>query len=140
MTVVTAGPTEEHYMDYKKIKLAGIWTALMLTYLLGDVLRIFSGDFVPGEIDGLRVAQGVWFAAALLMLVPIAMILVSLFVARRVSRWICLAAAVLLFAVNVVGIRSYPSFFDQFLIGVGLLLNLFTVWFVWTWRSDATAE
>ena len=24
----------------------------MLTYLLGDVLRIFAGDFAPGEMDG----------------------------------------------------------------------------------------
>lgn len=35
-----------------QIKLAGLWAALMLTYLLGDVLRIFSGDFKAGEIGG----------------------------------------------------------------------------------------
>ena len=28
-----------------RILLSGLWVALMLTYLLGDVLRIFSGDF-----------------------------------------------------------------------------------------------
>jgi len=27
-----------------QIKLSAAWAALMLTYLLGDVLRIFSGD------------------------------------------------------------------------------------------------
>ena len=32
------------------IRLAAMWIALMLTYLLGDVLRIFAGDFKPGEI------------------------------------------------------------------------------------------
>ena len=26
-----------------------LWVALMLTYLLGDVLRIFSGDFETGR-------------------------------------------------------------------------------------------
>lgn len=39
-------------MDVIPIKLAALWVALMLVYLLGDVLRIFSGDFKPGEIMG----------------------------------------------------------------------------------------
>jgi hypothetical protein len=36
-----------------RIILSGIWVALMLTYLLGDVLRIFAGDFKAGEIGGM---------------------------------------------------------------------------------------
>ena len=35
-------------MDEIRIKLSAVWVALMLTYLLGDVLRIFSGDFQAG--------------------------------------------------------------------------------------------
>ena len=34
-------------MDETRIVLAGLWVALMLTYLLGDVLRIFAGDCSP---------------------------------------------------------------------------------------------
>jgi len=45
-------------MDDVQIKLSMIWVALMLTYLLGDVLRIFSGDFKAGEIGGMQVSQG----------------------------------------------------------------------------------
>ena len=37
-------------MEQVKIKLSALWVALMLTYLLGDVLRIFSGDFMAGEV------------------------------------------------------------------------------------------
>ncbi|MDQ3553562.1 MAG: hypothetical protein M3395_04025 [Chloroflexota bacterium] len=39
-------------METIQIQLAAMWTALMLTYLLGDVLRIFSGDTTPGEMGG----------------------------------------------------------------------------------------
>ena len=28
-----------------RIILSALWVALMLTYLLGDVMRIFAGDF-----------------------------------------------------------------------------------------------
>ena len=33
-----------------RIILSVSWIALMLTYLLGDVLRIFSGDYQAGEM------------------------------------------------------------------------------------------
>ena len=36
-------------MEDVQIRLSGLWVALMLTYLLGDVLRIFSGDFKAGK-------------------------------------------------------------------------------------------
>jgi hypothetical protein len=42
-----------------RIILSGLWVALMLTYLLGDVLRIFAGDVVLGEIEGMVPSQGV---------------------------------------------------------------------------------
>ncbi len=32
-------------LETVQIQLSGVWAALMLIYLLGDVLRIFSGDF-----------------------------------------------------------------------------------------------
>jgi hypothetical protein len=32
----------------------------MLTYLLGDVLRIYSGDVTVGEIGGMKMTQGMW--------------------------------------------------------------------------------
>ena len=35
-----------------RITLSGLWVAVMLTYLWGDVLRIFAGHVTPGEILG----------------------------------------------------------------------------------------
>ena len=32
-----------------RITLSGLWIAVMLTFLLGDVLRIFAGDITPGR-------------------------------------------------------------------------------------------
>lgn len=44
-------------MEDIQIILSALWIALMLTYLLGDVLRIFSGDFKVGEIGGNKLTQ-----------------------------------------------------------------------------------
>jgi len=121
-------------MDEMQIKLAGIWIALMLVYLLGDVLRIFSGDFVAGEMQGQKASQAMWMAAAVLMLIPILMILVTLMVdSHGVNRWANIILAAFFFVFNVIGLPTYPSAYDKFLIVVGLGFNMLTIWTAWHW-------
>lgn len=121
-------------MDEMQIKLAGIWIALMLVYLLGDVLRIFSGDFVAGEMQGQKASQAMWMAAAVLMLIPILMILVTLLVdSHGVNRWANIIIAAFFFVFNLIGLPTYPSTYDKFLIVVGLGFNVLTVWTAWHW-------
>lgn len=122
-------------MEETQIRLAVMWIALMLTYLLGDVLRIFAGDFKPGEIGGMRATPLIWFAAALVMLVPIAMAVVSVTFAGPVVRWVHIVAAVGLFGFNLIGLPTYPSLYDRFLIVVGLVINVVTIWAAWGWQT-----
>ena len=117
----------------RRIVLSALWVALMLTYLLGDVLRIFSGDFVAGEIGGMQGNQLIWMAAALMMLIPIVMIVLSLTVKYPLIRWVTIIAALLLFVFNLIGLPTYPSLYDKFLIAVGLVFNAVTVWYAWKW-------
>ena len=120
-------------MDVVQIKLSAIWVALMLTYLLGDVLRIFSGDFKPGEIGGMQVSQGMYLGMAVLMVIPIVMVFLSLVLNQPVNRWANIIVAVFFFLFNLVGLPTYPSWYDKFLIVVGLVFNILTVWFAWKW-------
>jgi hypothetical protein len=119
-----------------RIQLAGLWTAVMLTYLLGDVLRIFSGDLTPGEIQGHKVTQLEWLGIAALMLVPILMVLVALMLDQPVARWATIVAAVGLFLFNLLALLTMRSAFDQFLIAVTLVLNVLTVWYAWGWTPS----
>lgn len=116
-----------------KILLAGIWTALMLTYLLGDVLRIYSTAFKPGEMNGKVLSQGVWIGIAVLMVIPIIMLVLSLTLPQAANRWANIIAAAFLFLFNIIGLPTYKMKFDQFLIVVGLGFNVMTVWYVWNW-------
>lgn len=120
-------------MDDVRIVLSGLWVSLMLTYLLGDVLRIFSGDFKPGEIQGIQATQAIWFAAALLMLIPIVMLVLSLTLNYPAIRWVSIVAAIGLFGFNLIGLPTYPSAYDKFLIAVGLVFNAVVVWYAWKW-------
>lgn len=120
-------------MDEVQIKLSAIWIALMLTYLLGDVLRIFSGDFKPGEVGGMQVSQGMYLGMAVLMLIPILMVFLSLVLNQPVNRWANIIVAIVFFLFNLVGLPTYPSAYDKFLIVVGLVFNGLTVWYAWRW-------
>lgn len=122
-------------MDDMNIKLSAIWVAVMLTYLLGDVLRIFSGDFKAGEIGGMKMSQGMWLGIAALMLIPILMVVLSILLPYPAIRWVNIIVAVFFFLFNVVGLPTYPSWYDKFLIAVSLAFNVLTVWYAWMWTS-----
>jgi hypothetical protein len=121
-------------MEEVRIKLSALWVALMLTYLLGDVLRIFSGDFEAAKAGGMmEISSGFYLGMAVLFVLPIVMGFLSLTLTYPVNRWANIILAILLFAINLVGLPTYPSLYDKFLIIVGLVFNGLTVWYAWRW-------
>ena len=117
-----------------RIKLSALWVSLMLTYLLGDVLRIFSGDFVAGELSGMEMSQGLLLGMAALMVIPVVMVFLSLVLKHAVNRWANIILSIFFFVFNAIGLPTYPSLYDQFLIVVGLVFNLVIVWISWKWE------
>jgi len=120
-------------MEDVQIILSALWIALMLTYLWGDVLRIYAGDFKAGEILGKQLTQIQWLGIAILMVIPIIMVMLSLILPYPVNRWTNIIVALFFFVFNIIGLPTYPSSFDKFLIIVGLGFNVMTVWYAWNW-------
>ena len=117
----------------EQIILSALWIALMLTYLLGDVLRIFSGDSTSGKMGEVKFTQGMWLGIAILMVIPILMVVLSLILPHPINRWVNIIVASFFFLFNLVGLPTYPSAYDKFLIVVGLGFNVLTVWYAWNW-------
>lgn len=116
-----------------RIILAGLWAALMLVFLLGDVIRIFAGDFTAGEIGGKPAAAWMWLLAAVIMLTPIIMLVLSLIVPYPAIRWLCIGAAVAWVLFNIAGL-PYKGSYDNFLIAVSFGLCGLIAWYAWMWR------
>ena len=125
----------EKPIEGTQLKLSAIWIALMLTYLLGDVMRIFSGDFVAGEMVGAQTSQALYLGMAALFVMPIVMVFLSLTLSHKTNRWMNIILAILYFIINLIGLPGYPSYYDQFLIVVGLVFNLMTIWYAWNWSE-----
>jgi hypothetical protein len=119
-------------MEDVRVVLAGLWGALMFTYLLGDVMRIFAGDFTAGEIDGKEASQWMWLLAATVMLIPIVMMVLSLIMGYPAVRWTAVVASAFLVLFNIVGL-PYPGLYDNVLIGVGFMINGLIIYYAWTW-------
>ena len=120
-------------MEDVQIILSASWVALMLTYLWGDVLRIYAGDFTAGEFGGKKVTQNMLLGIAILMLIPIVMLFLSLTLTYPLIRWVNIIVAISLFGFNLIGLPTYPGAYDKFLIIVGLVFNVLTVWYAWNW-------
>ncbi len=116
-----------------KIILSGLWVALMLIYLLGDMLRIYAGDFKAREIGGMQITQKMWLGIAILMVIPVIMVFLSLVLPQPVNRWANIIVAIFFFVFNLIGLPTYPSAYDKYLIIVGLVFNVLTVGFAWRW-------
>ena len=122
-------------MDTVKIELSGLWVVLMLIYLLGDVLRLMSGDAARmSEMNNFT--QWQWLGIAVLMLIPILMVYVSLTVQHQpLNRWANIIVAGLFFLLNASSVHTYPSMYDKFLLVVSLVFNLLTIWQAWRWKA-----
>ena len=89
-------------MEPVRIILSGLWVALMLIYLLGDVLRIFAGDIKPGELEGgVQATQAMWLGIAIIMLVPIVMVVLSLTLGYPAIRWVSIIVAIVVVIFNL---------------------------------------
>jgi hypothetical protein len=120
-------------MSDTRIVLSGVWVALMLTYLLGDVLRIFSDDFEAEKIaGGFQPTQGMWLLIAVIMLIPIVMVVLTLTLQHPVIRWVNIIAAIALAVFNLFGL-PYKGAYDNFLIIVSFVFNALTIWYAWKW-------
>jgi len=100
---------------------------------LGDVIRIFSGDITPGEIQGAKFTQGMGLGIAALMVTPILMVVLSLVLPHNVNRWANIIVAALWFIFNLIGLPTYSGHYDKFLLAVSMVFNIATVWVAWKW-------
>lgn len=120
-------------MQDTRIILSGLWVATMLTYLLGDVLRMMAGDVEPGKLQGgMQSTQGMWLLIAAIMLIPIVMVVLTLTLEHPAIRWVNIIVAILVVVFNLIGL-PYKGAYDNFLIVVSFVFNALTVWYAWKW-------
>ena len=124
-----------------KVKLAGLWTALMLLYVYADILSLFRpgeiADIESGKMGPFDVSQSSLVIASLIVILPALMIALSLTLRASLNRPANLALGLLFTLVNVGNLLG-ESWVYYFLFGLlEIALTLTIVATAWNWpRRD----
>ena len=127
-------------MEDKKVNvriiLAATWIAAMFGYIYGDLL----GNYIPGWIDKIRAGDVPLgsdislLAAAMLMSIPGFMVILSLTLPYKATRW-----ANIIVGIVHIGIMS-GSFLvgelDIYYVYLGIVemgFNALAIWYAWKW-------
>jgi hypothetical protein len=135
------------YQDYwinPRIKIAALWTAMLLIFAYVDLFGLFRSDvradIEAGKIAGFTIGQGYLLGVMIYVLVPALMVFLSLVLRVRVIRMVNIVAAVL-YAVTVAGsaVGEWNYFILGSLVEAALLAGV--VYYAWTWpkATDAVA-
>jgi len=125
-----------------QIKLSGLWVAAMFSWIYGDLLRIYSGDFTAGELGELgdmpMSPDMFWMIGAVSMIVPGILVFLSLVLKYKANRWANIILGIFYTGYNLMGLPTYVSAYDRFLIIVGIVFTALVVWHAWKWpKQDA---
>ncbi len=121
-----------------QIKLSALWVALMFIWQQGDMQRLYSGDYIPGDLKLGEVMspEMLWLVSAIWMTIPVVMLFLSLTLKYQANRWANLIVGIFFIVLNLIGLPSYPWGYDKFLIIVGLVFNILIVWYAWKWPKQ----
>ena len=94
-----------------KIKLSGLWVAAMFSWVYGDLLRLYSGDFKPGDdMWGEMISsEMLWLVAAITMIVPGIMVFLSLALKNKANRWANIIIGIFYTGYNLTGLTAYTT-------------------------------
>jgi hypothetical protein len=81
-----------------KIKLSALWIVLMFCYTYADILGFYAPgnleELISGEIAGIQMTQGMLLGSAILMIIPTAMVFLSLILKAKTNRLVNIVAGI----------------------------------------------
>ena len=135
-----AGNFEDAKIDVK-IKLSGLWAALMFCYIYGDYFGLYVPEQLKGMLAGAGpigpVSQGTLIATSVLLAIPGLMVFLSLVLPPRMNRWLNIILGAFYIAVMLVTMPGTWWFY--IILGViEIALGVMTIWYAWTWPRHTT--
>jgi Family of unknown function (DUF6326) len=127
-----------------KVKLAGLWAAMMLLYVYADILSLYRpgqiAEIESGKIGSFDVSQSSLVIASLIVILPALMVVLSLTLRVSLNRPANLALGLLFTLVNVGNLigENWVYYFLFGLLEIALTLTIVAI--AWSWpRRDASA-
>lgn len=124
-----------------RIKMAGLWTSLLMVFAYVDIFGFFRADVIndtlAGKVHVFEVSQTFLLLTTLYITIPSLMIFLSLVLAPKINSWVNISLA-LVYAVTIAGSMVGETWL-YFLFGsaVELVLLAIIIWYAWNTRRAA---
>ena len=130
-----------------KVKLSGLWVAVVFLYIYVDYYSLFVPGVLEKMIEGVVADTGIQITTEFLLsglafvMIPTLMIVLSLTLKAKANRWTNIIVGILQIVVvlgsNFIGKPEAHYLFGS---GVELVLLLLIVWFAWKWPKQEMVE
>ncbi len=122
-----------------KIKLSGLWAALMFIYVYADILQQFMPGKIEKAMEGFMgpfpVTQTGLLSAAILMTIPAVMVFLCLTMKAKVNRRANILLGGLYTLVNISNLIGETWAFYILFVVVEIALTFLIVGHAWKWRN-----
>jgi hypothetical protein len=116
-----------------------LWVFVVFNYLYCDVLGLTDANVLKDLINGtgpIDMTPGFLLASGILMEIPIAMVLLSVVLPYRGSRWANIAAGTTMVLVQVGSLFvGAPTGYYLFFSAIEIAATAFIVWYASTWHE-----
>lgn len=125
-----------------KIKLAGLWAAVMFLYVYGDLFGFYKPGFIEeiisGELAiGFQITQVFLVGTTIFMAIPSVMVFLSLALKAKVNRWTNIILGIVYTVVMIVTMLIPGAWAYYIVLGiVEIVLTVLIVWYAWKWPKQ----
>lgn len=140
MTNRASGVLEDVEVNVK-LKIAALWTAVMLLFAYGDIFGYFRpgfiGEIMAGKVAGNEIDQLFLLFTSAYIAIPSLMVFLSLALKPAINRWANIALGIV-YAVSIVLFCIGESWgYYIFLSVLECVLLLLVAWYAWKWPRQA---
>ena len=126
-------------MEDVQITISALWVAVMLSSLMGDVLRFYEPgiieQIIAGEVEGMQMTHKGLLVSAIFMVIPIVMVVLSMTLNYNANRWANIIFSIFFFGFTLIWLLvKPPPAYKIFLGSVGLVFNALIVWYAYMWK------
>jgi len=126
-------------MEDVQITISALWVAVMLSSLMGDVLRFYEPgiikQIIAGEVEGMQQTHRGLLVSATFMAIPIVMVVLSMTLNYNANRWANIIFSIFFFGFTLIWLLvKHPPAYKILLGSVGLVCNALIVWYAYMWK------
>ena len=124
-----------------RTKLSALWLFILLNIIFRDIHQFVLAShlemLLTGYYNGIEITEELMLLGAVLVEIPIAMVLFSLLLSRKIGRPVTILAAII---TGGILLSSAPTDLDDtFHLVIELAAIVAILWTAWTWKEQGRA-